>query len=118
MNKNILKKAVVGAGLGLSLLLPLVALAQSGQLPGPIVGSPERISGFITWVMNFITGIILTVAIIMLLFSAFLYMTAGGSDERVARAKNYLIYSIVGIVVAVLAFSVAPFIIALVGRGS
>ena len=52
----------------------------------------------------------MTIALIMLLWSAILYLTAGGSEERHKSAKNYLIYSIVGIVIAILAFSVQPFL--------
>jgi len=117
MKEKFLKKAAIGIGLGLT-ILPFLALAQAGQVPGPIITRPEQIQNLIEWVMNFIAGFIITIAIIMLLFSAFLYLTAGGSEDRVGKAKNYLIYAIIGIVVAVLAFSVKPFIIALLGRGS
>ena len=109
MKKNILKKASVGVGLGLS-LLPFLALAQVGGVPGPIITSPVQIAQLIQKVLNFVGAIVLVIALIMLLWAAILYLTAGGSEERVGRAKSYLIYAIVGIVVAVLAFSVIPFV--------
>lgn len=88
-------------------LFPLLALAQ---VPGPIITSPTQITQLLQNVLNFVGFIVLIIALIMLLWSAILYMTAGGSEERVGKAKNYLIYAIVGIVVAVLAYSVQPFI--------
>ena len=109
MKKNFLKKAGMGVALGLT-LLPFLALAQVGQVPGPIVTSPVEIAALIQKVLNFVAAIVMTIALIMLLWSAILYLTAGGSEERVGRAKNYLIYAIVGIVVAILAFSVQPFL--------
>ncbi len=110
MKKNILKK--VGVGIGLSLaLLPFLALAQAPPPTTPIISSLSDISRIIAVILNWIIGIIMVISVIMLLFSAFLYLTAGGSEDRVGKAKNYLLYAIVGIVVAVLTFSIEPFII-------
>src|SRR3989344_1641321 len=110
MKKNILKKVGIGIGLGLA-LLPFLALAQQpAPLPGPLITSPTEISQLINKILIWIASIVMIIALIMLLFSAILYLTAGGSEERVGKAKGYLIYAIVGIVVALLTFSVQPFI--------
>ena len=106
MKKNILKKAGIGMAWGVA-LFPLAALAVVGE---PIITSPTQISTFFENVLNIVSGFVLTVALIMLLWAAILYLTAGGSEDRVSRAKNYLIYAIVGIAVAILAFSVEPFL--------
>jgi len=104
MKKNILKKAGIGMAWGVA-LFPLAALAIVGE---PIITSPTQISTFFENVLNIVSGFVFTIALIMLLWAAIVYVTAGGSEDRVSRAKNYLIYAIVGIGVAVLAFSVAP----------
>ena len=106
MKKNILKKAGIGMTWGVA-LFPLAALAVVGE---PIITSPTQISTILTNVLNIVSGVVFTVALIMLLWAAILYLTAGGSEDRVSRAKNYLIYAIVGIAVAVLAFSAEPFL--------
>jgi len=106
MKKNILKKAGIGMAWGVA-LFPLAALAVVGE---PIITSPTQISTILTNVLNIVSGVVFTVALIMLLWAAILYLTAGGSEDRVSRAKNYLIYAIVGIAVAVLAFSAEPFL--------
>ena len=107
MNKSILKKAVVGAGLGLSLLLPLLAMAQ---VPGPIITSPADVSRIIAAVFNWLSGIILTVSLIMFFYAAILYMTAGASETTLTKSKTVLIYAIVGLAVAILTFSFKPFL--------
>ncbi len=109
MKKNILKKVGIGIGLGLA-FLPFLALAQYGGVPGPIITSPNDISQLFHRILLWITGIIMVIAVIMLLFSAILYLTAGGSEDRVAKAKSYLLYAIIGIVVALITYSVQPFI--------
>lgn len=115
LKKAIVKKAIIGIGLSAA-LLPLLALAQVGGVPGPIITSPTDISVLITRILNWVAGIIMTIAVIMLLFSAVMYLTAGGSEERVGKAKSYLLYAIVGIVVAILTFSVQPFITTVLQR--
>ncbi len=108
MNKQFIKKAGgYGIAIGLT-LLPLLVLAQVPTQG--IITSPTQIQDLVQRVLNFVAGIVLTIAIIMLLWSAIMYLTAGGSEDRVSSAKNYLIYAIIGIVIAVLAFSVQPFI--------
>lgn len=106
MKKNIFKKASIGMALGLT-LLPFLALAQ---VPGPIITSPVQIAQLIQKVLTFVGAIVLTIALIMLLWAAILYLTAGASETAHTKAKSVLIYAIVGIVVALLAFSVIPFV--------
>lgn len=115
MKEKIFKKAIIGVSLGLT-LLPFIALAVGGQVPGPIITQPSQISELVLRILGWISGIIMFIALIMLLFAAFLYLTAGGSEDRVGKAKNYLLYAIVGIVVAILAYSVQPFIESFLGR--
>ncbi|MBI2635493.1 MAG: hypothetical protein HYW79_03035 [Parcubacteria group bacterium] len=110
MKEKFFKGAIVGVGLGMA-LLPFLALAAT-VLPGPIITNPTQISVLIQKILSWIAGIIMVIAVIMLLFSAILYLTAGGSEDRVGKAKSYLLYAIVGIVVALLTFSVQPFITA------
>ena len=108
MNKNIFKKAGMGIALGLT-LLPFLALADIVQ-PTPIITNPTQISDLVYRIMNWVAGSVMVIAVIMLLWAAILYMTAGASETAHSKAKNVLIYAIVGIVVALLAFSVTPFI--------
>ena len=109
MKKNILKKAGMGIALGLT-LLPFLALAQIGVVPGPIITSPTQIPILIQKVLNWVSAIVLIIALIMLLYAAILYMTAGSSETIHTKAKSVLIYAIVGVVIAVLAYSVQLFL--------
>lgn len=115
MNKNFIKKVAIGTGLSLT-LLPLLALAQGGLPTAPILTSPSQISDLIRAILGWISGIILTVALIMLLYAAFLYMTAGASEAALGKSKTVLIYAVVGIAVAILAYSFTPFIEAFLKR--
>lgn len=120
MSKKSLQKIASVGIIGLS-LLPLLVFAQGAApgagsqpgvpgVPGPLVTSKSQISTIVINVVNFIAGLLFVVGAGMLIWSAILYMTAGGSEDRVGRAKNYLIYAVIGIVIGVLALSVEPFI--------
>ncbi len=109
MKKDFFKKVGIGAGIGLA-LFPFLALAQYGLPNTPIITKPGDVYTLVANVLGWIGGIVLTIAVIMLFWSAFLYSFAGGDEDRVERAKSYMIYAIVGIAVAILAFSVVPFL--------
>ncbi len=72
---------------------------------GAVTGTGELVNlilGLINWVAWFVA----LVAVLFGLYSGVLFITAGGDDEKVTKAKNILLYAIVGIVVAILAFSI------------
>src|SRR3989344_7873866 len=110
MNKSFIKK--IGAGIAFSLaLLPLIALAQGIVPTGPIISSPTDIAVLIGKVLGWLANTVLVIGLIMLLYAAILYMTAGASETILAKSKTVLIYAIIGIVVAILAYSVYPFLL-------
>jgi len=115
MNKNILKKVGMGVALGLT-LLPFLALAQVGEVPGPIITSPTEISDLVQRILNWVGGIVMTISLIVLLWAAILFLTAGASETAHSKAKNVLIYAIVGIAVAILAFSIQPLLTTILRR--
>ncbi|MCX6813636.1 MAG: hypothetical protein NT078_00165, partial [Candidatus Azambacteria bacterium] len=63
MKKNYLKRIGIGIGLGLT-LLPFFALAQIGQVPGPLITSPTDIAALLQKVLYFVGAIVLTIALI------------------------------------------------------
>ena len=62
----------------------------------------------ITNVLLFIIG---AIAVIMLIIGGIRYVTSGGDSAAVTSAKNTILYAVVGIVVAILAYAVVNFVI-------
>lgn len=58
--------------------------------------------------MLFVLGII---AVIMIIFGGFKYMTANGDSSKISSAKNTILYSVVGLVVAIMAWGIVAFVI-------
>ena len=57
---------------------------------------------------NFIVGII---AVIMLIIGGIKYVVSGGDSKKVTDAKNTVLYAIIGLVIAFLAFAIVNFVI-------
>ncbi len=62
----------------------------------------------ITNVMLFIIG---AISVIMLIIGGIRYVVSGGDSTKVQEAKNTILYAIVGVVVAILAYAVVNFVI-------
>ena len=68
-------------------------------------------SGVFRTVTNILLFIIGAVAVIMLVIGGIRYTISGGDSNQVTAAKNTILYAIIGIVVAILAFAAVNFVI-------
>ena len=57
------------------------------------------------------------IAVAMVMYSGFLWMTSNGEPEKVTKAKRTLINSIIGLIVVISAFAIVTFIINLISDG-
>ena len=73
-------------------------------------GDSNSIVNTVINTMLFIVGIL---SVIMIIFSGIRYATAHGDKSQVESAKNTLIYSIVGLVVAIIAYAVVNWVVGL-----
>jgi uncharacterized membrane protein len=62
----------------------------------------------ITNVLLFIVG---AIAVIMIVIGGLRYVTSGGNQNAVTAAKNTILYAIIGIIVAILAYAVINFVL-------
>jgi hypothetical protein len=67
--------------------------------------------GVFQTVVNIALFIIGAVAVIMLIYGGIRYTISGGDSAAVTAAKNTILYAIVGIVVAILAYAIVNFVI-------
>ena len=62
-----------------------------------LVATIMGLVGWVAWAVGLL-------AVLMGLYAGILFITAGGNAETITKARNILLYSIVGIAVSVLAF--------------
>lgn len=82
--------------------------AQGNNTPTNLFNGDDSIFKRVVNIMLFIVG---AVAVIMLIFGGVRYVTSGGAQDQVTAAKNTIMYAIIGIVVAILAYAVVNFVI-------
>ena len=93
-----------------SLVTPFVAMA----LPVDCAGFLIMLSNLAATFAAFIGGI----AVIMILYGAFQFLTAGGDAEKVKGARGTVTYAIIGVAIALLAFNLPAIVQSfLVGSG-
>ena len=104
--------------LSVFLIAPVLTFAQIPQSPftdtqltetsniGRAGFDLDQLIGSIARVVNWFSWFIAVVAVAMGLYAAFLYLTARGDSKQVADAHKTLVYAMIGIVVAILAFSI------------
>ena len=84
--------------------------ASALEILNPLGDSGKDIPTLINTIAVWLLGIGLTVAVIIVIWAAFLFMTSGGSKERVTMARKTLLYAIIGLVILLLATGVTEFI--------
>jgi len=97
----------IGTGLALQ-LLPLAAFAQN-------TFTVEDLIRILTNIQNWFAAIVGIIGVIMILYAAFLFMTAAGDEEKVKKARGALIWGLVGIGVAILAYAAFSFVMSVLG---
>lgn len=74
-------------------------------------GAATEINVVFKNVANTLIFIVGAVAVIMLIVGGLRYVLSGGNKEAVEGAKNTILYAIIGIIVAILAFAAVQFVI-------
>lgn len=71
----------------------------------------SRVTGIISIIVNILLFIIGAAAVIMIVIGGLKYVTSNGDQQAAASAKNTILYAVIGIVVAALAYAIVNFII-------
>ena len=67
--------------------------------------------GLFTIIINVALFIIGAVCVLMLIYGGIKYTTSAGEEKAVTSAKNTILYGVVGLVVAILAYALVNFVI-------
>jgi len=88
------------------------ALAQFGIEYGTATGlGTQDIRTGVMSIVNVLLGFLGIIAIIIILWGGFRWMTAGGNEEKVGEAKQIITAGIIGLVIIFIAYALATFII-------
>lgn len=88
--------------------------AQGTGVPSNLFGD----TGIITTITNVLLFIAGALAVIMLIFGGIRYATSAGNASAVTAAKNTVLYAIVGLIIAFLAFAAVNWLLGVITPGS
>mgnify|MGYP001019427279 CR=1 FL=1 len=121
------KMKVLLAGL---LMVPVVALAvapaanadyslQGGADDAKGNGMKDGVgdaNSLVKDVVNIILWIVGILSVIMLVWGGIKYTTSAGDSNKVTSAKNTIIYAVIGLIIAILAYAIVNFVIEKIGN--
>ncbi|MFH0779475.1 MAG: LamG-like jellyroll fold domain-containing protein [Parcubacteria group bacterium] len=113
----------LAAAIGFGLLFASPALAQTIDTGVDTVGSATGLSTTdiritIGNIIRYILGFLGVIAICLVLYGGFLYMTSGGNQEQVTKAKKVLIDAVIGLIIIFSAYAIASYVINKLGAAT
>ena len=81
--------------------------ARADGMPAELIG-PEGVFNKFT---NLALGIIGALSVIMLVWGGLRYILSGADSKKVTDAKNTILYAIIGLIIAVLAYAIINFVL-------
>lgn len=84
-----------------------VNAARGNDQPANLFGN----AGIFSTITNTLLFILGAISVIMIIIGGLRYVISGGDSAAVSAAKNTILYAIVGVIVAILAYAIINFVI-------
>jgi len=121
-----MKKIIVFLFISCSLLFfsfPVLAAEGTGGecvgancLTNPLGEGYDSVNAIIGKAINSVMGIVGSLALLMFVYGGLTWMTSSGSQEKVKKGKDILVWSAVGLVVIFSAYGLTKFIITFLAK--
>lgn len=93
---------------------PTNLTAASGVDCSQATGTPSQLFGpasIFTTIVNVLLFVIGAVSVIMIIIGGIRYTVSGGTSAEVTNAKNTIMYAIIGLVIAFLAYAIVNWVL-------
>ncbi|PJE75933.1 hypothetical protein COV04_02135 [Candidatus Uhrbacteria bacterium CG10_big_fil_rev_8_21_14_0_10_48_11] len=124
MKKQLIKR-LAATGVAVAMMAPFIALAQStsGTLSPDDLGLNDikdniglgdangDVRVVIARIVRVLLGFLGIVAVLIVLYGGFQWMTAAGNEERVSSARATLTAGLIGLIIILSAYAIASYII-------
>jgi len=98
--------------------LPFIGIANAQEAVKPYITDIRGIYDLVARLAKWFQAFFFILAAIFILMAAFSYLTSAGDDDKVKKAKSQLVYAVVAIVVALLAFVMVTILKNFLGAGT
>jgi hypothetical protein len=93
----------------ISLVSPMAALAAVTPSLPALTGMD--LLDMIGTIAQYLFWILLAISIVFIVYAGILFVTAAGKTEQVEQARHIILYAVIGIIVAMLAYGIRAFLI-------
>ncbi len=87
------------------------AAARADGMPADLVG----MDGVFTRITNTALYAIGIISVVMLIWGGLRYILSGGDSKKITDAKNTILYAIIGLIIALLAYAIVNFVLNTLG---
>lgn len=84
---------------------------QEGAEAARAEGMPAELVGVFTRITNTVLYVVGVISVVMLIWGGLRYIMSGGDSKKITDAKNTILYAIIGLIIAVLAFAIVNFVL-------
>lgn len=74
-------------------------------------GGEDTLVDNVTAILNAVIGVLGLVCVVVMIIGGVNYMTSSGDTGKVKKAKDTILYGLIGLIVCVLAFALVNFVI-------
>ncbi len=116
MSKKSIKNIAVGFVTSIALMMATMVPAVNAQGFISTTDNPSAISTatggqgsfrqLALTIVNFFLTFLGLIAVVMIIYGGFLYVSAAGNQEKIESAKKIIMYAVIGIVVILLSFAI------------
>lgn len=89
----------------------ITADPASGQCAAETANANETVNNTIARGLNLFSAIVGIIAVVMIIVGGIQYITSGGDSGNVTKAKNTILYAVIGLVVVALAQIIVKFVL-------
>lgn len=73
--------------------------------------STNDVAGFMKQIINILLYVLGSIAVLMIVIGGIRYVVSGGDQKAVTDAKNTILYAVIGLVVALMAYAIVNFVV-------
>jgi hypothetical protein cdivTM_30108 len=67
--------------------------------------------GTVNIIINVVLGVLGLLAVVVIIYGGFMYTTSAGDSSKIKKAKDTIMYGVIGLVIALLAFAIVNFVV-------
>lgn len=134
MKNGVFKKSIVAAS-ALFAVVSLVGNVSAGSCPQGSLrndytnsisecniaedhAGSNNLMGTINTIISVVLGVLGILAVAYIIYGGFMFTTAAGDPAKTKKARETIMYGVIGLVVALLAFAIVNFVLSSVFSGS